>query len=111
MSFYDSFSSFRQLDDERNTEIRRLRDAAAKKPISPKIGDRVLVAIGLIGHGVAWLRHECVVVDVSKTAIKVEWPRVGHTTKELGPTHSEWVDRPLVTDIIKCEAVESPISH
>ena len=65
-------------------------------------GDTVSVAIGLLGHGYDWVRQECTVLDVQSTSAQIEWPKDVSMAKITGESkYTEWVDRKLITDVIK----------
>ena len=73
-------------------ELSRLNAEPCMKPM--KVGDHVLVAVGLIGRGHPWERRECVVLEVSDTAVKIRCPN------DLGKRWTEWVLNTLVTDVL-----------
>ena len=77
---------------------------------SPKIvekGDKVLVAVGLLGHGFEWIRESCEVVDVKGNHSKVKWfdkhkmvnKDDGHV--DFGDVWEYWIPNALIVEILK----------
>lgn len=93
MDMFDPFG-FKDIERskrEKECEFEKLAlDPCAKRP---KDGDRVVVAVGLIGYGFNWVRQECVVLESGDTSFKVQW-------KQYSNTHVEWVHQNLITDVI-----------
>lgn len=74
-------------------EFERLR---SEQPASPaKVGDRVIVASGLLQRGPVWHREEMHVIGVSDTCVKVRLP-----SGSLDGSNEVWVSNVLVTDIL-----------
>jgi hypothetical protein len=92
---FDSlFEHFNHMDEyHAKVDGEFMRIAAEPCMETAKVGDRVLVAGGLIGRGHLWVRIECEVVAVADTAIKV---------KSIGDIHkwSQWVHNTIVTDVL-----------
>lgn len=89
-------------------EQQRREEAVAKlvaDPLMeiPEIGDTVVVACGLIGHGFDWIRKECVVVAKGQATYKVR-----HTGHSKPLSWEEWIHPCLVTDIIRKKLDETP---
>ena len=54
--FEEMFRSAEEYDKRLNSELERLRGDPCLKPID--VGDRVIVAAGLLGHGHEWIRKD-----------------------------------------------------
>lgn len=59
---------------------------------TPKPGDRVVFAAGLIGHGFEWVRLEARVLEVGDTSVRVEFDDHYHCV--------EWIHPCLITDVL-----------
>lgn len=91
--------------NEMNRNRREMHDEFTKlcldpSAVRPNVGDRVVVAIGLIGYGFNWIRQECVVIEEGETSFKVRW-------QQHGNTHVEWINPNLITDVLPPEATPS----
>ena len=65
---------------------------------TPQVGDRVLIAVGLLGMGHLWIREEAIVFECANTAYRVRFAhREDYETKQ---TLEMWVHQSLVTDVI-----------
>lgn len=62
----------------------------------PKVGDNVIVAVGLISRGHLWTRKECEVTGITGTSIQVKF--VGFNSYD---SWEEWIDPILVLDVIQ----------
>jgi len=76
-------------------EFRRLLSDTSVKV--PEVGDRVIVAAGLVGMGHLWIREEAKVIEVGDTSVKVLFPERGLYGKDV----EMWIHPALITDVIK----------
>ena len=100
--FEDIEGFFRRSDEHRNNmeeEYRRLLGDPCLK--QPRVGDRVIVAAGLLGRGHLWVRLEAVVLEVASSAYRVRFSGRAYNGKE----EEDWVVHGLITDVIPSEAV------
>jgi len=67
-----------------------------------KVGDRVIVAAGLLGRGHLWIRKVCTVLEVAETSCQVKY-------SQENDNWTEWIDLVLVVDTLPpaIEAAES----
>lgn len=66
----------------------------------PQVGDKVLVAVGLLGMGYLWVRLEAEVIETADTSYKVRFTdRKKWGSDEL---QEEWVHQALITDVVSC---------
>lgn len=67
----------------------------------PKVGDKVVVACGLLGMGFPWIREEAVVAEVGSSSYKVRFPgRIDFTTQQPS---TKWIHAALVTDVLAAQ--------
>lgn len=88
--FISEMKSMNKSHEERENEFKRLK---SETPKSIKRGDRVLVAVGLLGHGFHYVRQECVVLRVSGNNSKIYW-------KSDGYRWSYWIDNALIVEVL-----------
>jgi hypothetical protein len=81
---------------EMKTFRRHFDKLLAEVPPTPSVGDRVVVAAGLLGMGHPWVRVEGVVVECASTSYKVEFP----SREYNGSVPCEWVHQSLITDVL-----------
>lgn len=91
MDFFE-YIALQQHEENLKLQI-EYRKLQQNPPLLVKIGDRVLVAIGLIGYGFQWARQECEVVDVSGCSAKITW---SNDSKSF----HEWVDIVLIIFVL-----------
>lgn len=88
---------YKHQDKQRN-EYERLCGENIRKDII--VGDRVVVAVGLIGRGFSWIRKTCEVIEVADTSCCIR-----HTGDDEFDNWEEWIDRFLIVDVLpKIEA-------
>lgn len=95
--FDDMHEMFRSADkarEEREDEFRKLCAEPCLRV--PEIGDRVLVAAGLLGMGYLWIRREAEVVSKGDTAYRIRF--VNCESYHEGNEH--WVHQALITDVL-----------
>lgn len=81
-------------------EYERLR---ADCPKSIQKGQRVLVAIGFLGHGFHWIRGEANVLDVADGNSKIGWENEDHRRcPDIYKTarYEYWIPNCLITAIL-----------
>lgn len=95
-SFFNfDFSSIeRQHNEQKQEFLKLLADPCAE---FPDVGDTVVFAAGLLGHGFPWIRTEAKCIAVGSTSVKLEWGKRYDSTEP----YREWVHFALVTDVIK----------
>ncbi len=84
------FKRINEEKDKREFEVKRLMAEPPKE--SPKVGDKVIVAVGLLGHGFNWIRQECKVLEVADNSVKIKW-KDSHDWEE-------WIHPAFITDIL-----------
>jgi hypothetical protein len=65
---------------------------------APEVGDRVVVASGLLGMGHPWIRHEAIVLEIAGAECRVrfiDYQSFSGDPKEM------WVHPSLITAVIK----------
>jgi hypothetical protein len=90
----DFFEQFKKIDDDHkkmDNEIKRLMAEPPKE--TPKIGDRVIVAVGLLNRGHLWIREEAKVIEVAEHSVKIECQQYKHSDP-----WQEWIHPALITD-------------
>lgn len=65
----------------------------------PKLGQRVIVAAGLLGMGHLWIREEAIVEEVGEVSIKVRFTNYKPFNGERG-SHELWIHPALITDVL-----------
>lgn len=78
--------------NERRNEFDRL---SAEQPKTPKVGDNILAAVGLIGHGFAYIRQEAKVIETSGNNSRIQWK-----SKYCDDIKEEWITNILVIEIL-----------
>lgn len=98
MTFWDNtlFDTklWAQRESEKNIEHSRLALKHAAKPLVLNKGDKVVAAIGMFGHGFAYARGVCEVLQVGDESVEL---RYGDSS--CGP-FDHWVKRCFVTDVL-----------
>jgi hypothetical protein len=88
----------KMMSDEharRDEEFRRLLvDPSATQA---EVGDRVVVAAGLLGRGWQWIREEAEVIAVGETSYKV---RFVETPEDDGEPTEQWIHPAIVIDVL-----------
>ncbi len=77
-------------------EYERLR---AECPKGIKKGQRVLVAVGFLGHGFHWIRKECTVLDIAEGSSLITFPSE-YAELHGQKTWEHWVPNCLITAIL-----------
>lgn len=90
--FFDMLKDMNNFHDKLDNEYKRLKQDA---PRMVKVGDKVLVAAGLIGRGHPWVRTQAEVIEIAQSSVKVR----GKESYSLDPWE-EWIDPSLITDVI-----------
>ncbi len=72
----------------------------------PMVGDRVVVAVGLLGYGFHWVRKEGKVLEVGDTSYKVRFEKLDY---KGGPVEL-WSHWSLITDVLHEEQAVDPIN-
>jgi len=93
MDFFEMMGGINKHHNQLDQEYNRLKQDV---PRAVKVGDKVLIAAGLIGRGHAWVRVEGEVLEVGQASIKVRGKQ-----SYSDETWEEWIDPALITDIIK----------
>lgn len=88
----ESLSIWRSLAAKESEFLRLAAEPCQKTPV---VGDRVLVAVGLLGMGHPWVRMEGVVLEVGDTACFVRLK-----DRMLQKEEEEWVHNTLITDVL-----------
>ena len=86
------------------SEFQRLLALPRHEP-RPTIGDRVIIAGGLIGHGQPWVRLAADVTDVGEESVKV---RLLKTDPDCEPYDAQWIHPALITDVFRQTADSQP---
>lgn len=92
--FEIDWSAINRRNEKLDSEFIRLAAEPCQKLAT--VGDRVLVAGGLIGRGHAWVRLEGLVLETADTACRVRF--VGREFK--GEPDETWVHNVLITDVL-----------
>ena len=79
--------------DKLDKELAKLTAEPCMTPF--EVGDRVIVAIGLIGHGHTWIRKECKVLEKAATSTKISFK------SSLDNEFIEWINNILITDVLE----------
>jgi hypothetical protein len=99
----DVYRSFEKSMDRADRYHRKLEsdmDKLRAEPCLkfPKVGDRVIVAAGLLGMGHEWIRREAIVLECGDTNYKVQF------TDYFLPGNKmviEWIAGILITDVLE----------
>lgn len=83
--------------DERAEQMAEEFKRLAVDPCSeiPEVGDKAIVALGLLGMGHLWMREEAEVLEVASTSYHV---------RIRGRSGTHWIHQALVTDVIRAKA-------
>lgn len=100
----DPFDGWHERMQRAEDYADRMRDEFCKLAIEPctaipKVGDRVLVAAGLLGMGHLWVREECEVLACGDTSYKVRFLNYKPVFEPVG-SKTEWVHQALITDAV-----------
>lgn len=90
------FDKIRQEREQQKQEFRKLLDDCSDKV--PEVGNRVVVAVGLLGHGMPWVRQEADVIEVGEMSYKIRF-----TTHPKQIIWEYWIHPALVTDVLPRE--------
>ncbi len=91
----DPFYAFDRERIEKEKQFQKLCDDPSSK--IPCVGDRVVVAAGLIGMGFNWVRKEATVLEVGETSYRVQFQE-----KRLdGTPMIQWIHPALITDVLE----------
>ena len=97
----------KQKHNERNTYFDELLANPCTQPVT--VGDRVVVAAGLIGFGFKWERLEATVLEKGQNSIKIELDHkhlVNNVNWEL------WIHPAVITDVLgPCAQKEGLDAH
>lgn len=61
----------------------------------PKVGDRVVVAVGLLGLGHLYIREECEVLECGATTYKIQ-----HSGRDEYENWVKWVHQALIIEVL-----------
>jgi len=93
---FDFFESMKRVEEDNTKREQEVEKLMAEPPEEmPLVGDKVIVAIGLLGYGYNWIRHECEVLEVASHSVKIKFRRYGLDICE------EWIHPGFITDILK----------
>ena len=94
----------KQKHDARNTYFDALLANPCTQPVN--VGDRVVVAAGLIGFGFKWERLEATVLEKGQNSIKVE---LEHKHPVNKVNYVMWIHPAIITDVLgPCIVEASP---
>ena len=98
------FGDFEKFRDDVNRHHAKLDKELAKLTAEPcmtpfEVGDRVIVAIGLIGYGHTWIRKECKVLEKAATSTKISFQNI------VDKEQIEWVNNILITDVLEIKNI------
>ena len=98
-SFYRDMERIDRIHAELRDEFTKLCiEPSAKRP---NIGDRVIVAVGLLQMGHLWIREEATVLEVADTSFHIEFKdKVVYGTNE---PRRVWVHQALITDVLEAK--------
>jgi hypothetical protein len=100
MSDFDDWAEMWRRTERRLAEFERL---AGDAPRTVGVGDRVLVAAGLLGRGHEWVRAEAHVLHTSESGVFVRFTR----NRLDGTPDEEWIHPALVVAVLdKSSAAE-----
>lgn len=88
----DFWRGIEKHHDKMDSEFHKLCVEPSTKV--PVVGDRVLVAAGLLGMGHAWVRLEATVVECGDTSFKVQFTDTYESRKPM------WIHQALITDVL-----------
>ena len=78
-------------------EVEKLKSEPCLKECN--VGNRVLVASGIYGHGHEWIRSECVVTEVADECVKVKHQRNPDKPSEYSDWE-HWVGKWAIVDVL-----------
>lgn len=88
-----------QMQKEHELKYREYERLRAECPKSIKAGDKVLVAVGFIGHGFHWIREECDVLKVAGDSSYITFPsKISDITGKN--TWEHWIPNCLIVAIL-----------
>ena len=90
---------FESAENNHKKQENGFKKLCQELPILVKKGDKVIVAVGLLGRGFEWIRKECEVMETANISIKI---RCQDTYYKDG-FWEEWIHPALITDVIKEE--------
>ena len=97
MSEFNLFDFFREANEHHRIQENEYERLKADIPRKVNIGDKVIVAIGLLGHGFRWIRQECEVIETASNSTKIRLQE-----KHLdGSFYEYWIDPALIIDVIE----------
>jgi hypothetical protein len=96
---------FKDMQDrhrKKEDEIKRLK---ADMPKSLSVGDRVIVATGLINGDNELMREECLVMNTVNSASKIRWRKIKSRSTFIERLFridywEDWVDNVLIVDVL-----------
>lgn len=101
--FMEDLRDIRKGHNQIEQEFRKLAIEPCGKV--PLVGDRVIVATGLLGMGFLWVRKEAVVIETADTSYHLRFKdEVDYKTKM--PLEI-WVHQALITDVLERKPNES----
>jgi hypothetical protein len=94
----DLFTDWCGIKHNRNERDIYFDDLVAKNPpLAVNVGDRVVVAAGLIGFGFKWERLEANVLEKGQNSVKIE---LDHKHPITGANYELWVHPVIITDVL-----------
>ena len=84
----------RRQDERVNSMKAEVARLSQDIKLMPKVGQRVVVAIGLLSHAHEWIKAECTVIEVGNISIKIKCEEGHHD-------FTEWIDPALIIELLK----------
>lgn len=96
--FNDFFEYFDNIHKEHNKQEEEYDRLRSDPPKALYIGDKVLVALGLLGYGFRWIREKGEIIAIADSSVFIKFERTHIITRE--PLEL-WIEKTLITDIIE----------
>lgn len=93
----------RDIKKEHDLKYREYERLRAECPKSVKVGDRVLVAVGFLGHGFHWARREAEVMESVGDSSKIGWDCEDYKrcpTVYITKRWEYWVPNSLIVEVL-----------
>jgi len=97
---FDFFESMKRADENNDKRKRQIDKLMADVPKEmPKVGDKVIIASGLLGHGWDYIRREGIITEIADYTVKAKWENYpGHSTVDI---REEWMHPAFIVDTLK----------
>jgi len=94
----EDFRAARRANEE---ALRRFESLNIDRCVDvPDVGDRVIVAAGLLGMGFPWVRYEAIVIEAGTQSYKVRFlDYKGYDNRVV----EKWIHPALVTDVLRAK--------